>query len=349
MSEVRGLTTIKYVKQGDTLTCGLRSTLPLKQFITNDCRTVSPSFVANSPCIYPVVKSALTNSRVQPNATGYKWLYNNLELTFDANGLSTAVGSIAAGTFKSEWKSVDGDFAVPTLSIKKNLASASNINADVIEFQGVANTGFAANVSASIEISIEQTDGEAVVGYISVNNGGVIDDNTSALVATAHLLIGGVAPSSGVTYAWYKMVVTNGVDSWVSQNHTSQSINIGASAINSNELYKCVMTYSGKTTEAVLEVADETDALIIYPNPTDGNSNTVAEELSSSQTSIIYVPKVYKRSTSTEVSGCAFSYSLTNSSGTVIASAASGSSFTVTRTHAVAAGGDLTLIITATL
>lgn len=348
MSEVRGLTTIKYVKQGDTLTCGLRSTLPLKQFITNDCRTVSPQFTTASPCIYPVIKSALSNSRVQPNAAGYKWLYNNVEITFDATGLSTAIGSIAAGTFKKEWKSIDGDFAVPTLTILKNLASSTNIDSDVIEFQGVANTGFSANVSASIEVSIEQTDGEAVVGYISVNNGGVVDDNTSLLTATAHLLIGGSAPTTGITYAWYKMVVAGGADTWVAQNNSSASLTLGASAINSNELYKCVLTYAGKTTEAVLEVADETDALIIYPNPTDGNGNVVPEELSSSQTSIVYVPKVYKRGTTIEENGFSFAYLLTNASGTTIASANSGSSFTVTQTHAVTANGDLTLIISAT-
>lgn len=49
MSNVSGLTTIKYVKQGDTLSCALRSTFPLKQFITNGTNAITPSFATNQP------------------------------------------------------------------------------------------------------------------------------------------------------------------------------------------------------------------------------------------------------------------------------------------------------------
>ena len=59
MSDVNGQSTIKYVKQGDSLTCGLRSTFPLKQFVSNGNNQVAPSFVTNKPCIYPVVRSSL--------------------------------------------------------------------------------------------------------------------------------------------------------------------------------------------------------------------------------------------------------------------------------------------------
>ncbi len=346
MSNVKGQAHIHYVKQGDTLTCDLRSTFPLKQFISNDSGTIAPSFAANKPCIYPVVRSSLTATRVQVETVGYKWRYNTVELKFDNSGLSLAMGAIPAGTFKSEWKTVDG-FGVPTLIVCKELASAGNIDSDTIEFEGVANTGFQTKVSATIEISIEQTDGEAFIAYISVNNGGVIDDTTLTLTAKAHLLVGGTEQSSGVTYAWYKMVVQNGADGWQSINKTASSITINAADISSSELYKCTITSSGKTADAVIEVADETDVLIIYPNPTDGSGHSVAEELSSVQTCIVYAPKVYKRATSEEVSGYRFNYLLTNSSGDEMASQDGGATFTVTVSHAQKANGDLTLIISA--
>lgn len=346
MSEVKGQTTIKYVRQGDSLTCTLRSTFPLKQFITNGNNIVSPSFATNKPCIYPVVRSSLKAARVEPAASGVVWSYNSQEISFDASGLNTAMGNIAAGTFKSETKTVDG-FTVPTLTILKEIASDGNIDSDTIEFKGTVNTGFTSVVSASIEISIEQTDGESCMGYITINNGGVIDDTTSQLKATAHFLLGGVEKTSGVTYKWYKMKVVNGADGWVATGSTSSSITITASDINSSELYKCEMTYNGKSSASVMEVCDETDILIIYPNPTDSAGSSVPEELSSAQTSIVYRPKVYKRSTGTEVSGFTFNYLLTDAAGDTIASQDGGSSFTVTLAHAVKAGGDITLIISA--
>lgn len=346
MSNVSGLTTIKYVKQGDTLSCGLRSTFPLKQFITNGTYVVTPSFATNRPCIYPVIRSSLTATRIAPRAAGVYWSYNGNVISFDANGLSAAMGALAAGTFKSEWKTIDG-FTVPTLTIMRDLASSANIDADTILFQATVNTGFQTQVSASIEVGIEQTDGESFIPYITVNNGGVIDDNVSTLTATAHLLVGGSEQNANVTYRWYKMVVANGVDGWVAINKTSQTITLAASDINSSDLFKCEVSFSGKTADAVLEVADETDALIIFPNPTDGHGNAVPEELSADgQTQIVYAPEVRKRETQAVQSGYTLNYLLTNSSGDEIHSQDGGNTFTVTLGHAQTAKGDLTLIIT---
>ena len=345
MSVVKGQTTIKYVKQGDCLTCSLRSTFPLKQYITNGNGIISPSFKSNKPCIYPVIRSSLKATRVSPLTSDYHWYYNGAEIVF-VDGLSNALGSIASGTFKSEWKTIDG-FSVPTLTILKELASPSNIDADTIEFKCIVNTGFSTMVSASTEVSIEQTDGEAVLAYISINNGGVIDDGTSSLTATAHLLVGGTEKTTGVTYAWYKMVVTAGADGWESLNSNTPSINVAAADVNSSELYKCVVTFGEKSASAVIEVVDETDALIIYPNPTNGSGASIPEELSSVQTSIIYRPKVMKRATEQEVSGYSFYYQLTNSAGDTIKEQDGGSTFTVTLADAVEAGGDMTLIIAA--
>lgn len=346
MSNVSGITTIKYVRQGDTLSCGLRSTFPLKQFVTGGNGIVSPSFAANKPCVYPVIRSSLTATRISPLTEGVSWYYNGTKITFGTDGLSAAMGDLAAGTFKSETKSVDG-VTVPTLTILKDIASSSNIDPDTILFQATVNTGFKTGVSASIEIAIEQTNGEAFLPYITVNNGGIIDDQVSSLTAKAHLLIGGTEKTDGVSYEWFKMKVTDGLDGWISTGAKAQTLTIAESDISSSELYKCVITYGDKTAEAVLEVSDETDVLIIYPNPTDGSGNTVPEELSESQPSIVYAPEIRKRSDQSVQSGFTKYYLLTNSSGDTISSQDGGDTFTVTLDNAKTAGGDLTLIITA--
>lgn len=341
MSTVKGSTTITFVKQGDTINTSLRSTMPLEQFLKKGTTVAMPDWTvpANQPCIYPVVKSSLTDSRVAPDAGSEVWTYNGTTITFDANGLSLVLGSIAAGTFKKERKAVDGNTIVPTLTILKNLVSESNINADVIGFSATCNTGFSSAISASIDIRIEQVDGDPYRGYISVNDGGVIDDDTSSLTLTAHLMKGGQAASETVTYKWYK---ASG-NSWSLLANTTQAITISGNDIANNELYKVeLLVSSSVVAQAVLAVSDERDILIIVPNP-DGT-----EELSSSRTAITYYPYVCKRGddSQTAVTGYSFTYFLTNSAYSEIASG-SGASFAVTYAHGVAAGGNLSLIITA--
>lgn len=345
MSVVRGQTTIQYVRQGDTLNCSLRSTFPLKQFVTSVNGLVTPSFQDNTPCIYPVIRSSLRAQRVSAITSDVHWYYNGAEITFAQDGLSTGPAGVTAGTFKSELKTVDG-FQVPTLTILQNLASPQNIDSDIIEFRSTVNTGFVTVVSASIEVSIEQTEGEAYVPYITIGNGGTIDSEHTSLQATAHLLVGGTEKlaADGVTFAWYKMRVAAGTDGWVAINGaTSPALTIGAADINSEELYKCVMTYSGRMAEAVVEVVDETDPMVMYLNPVDASNQPVPEFVSTIQQAIYYKPKVLKRSAETEVSGYVFDFLLTDAAGNEAASQDGASQFTVTLAHAVAVQGNLTL------
>lgn len=348
MSTVKGTTTIKYVRQGDTVSCQLRSTLPLKQFVANGTGLVTPDFTSSSPCIYPVIRSSLMAARVQPLQTGVVWKFEGVELSFGADGLNVANGAIAAGSFKSEWKTVDGDFSVPTLTILKDIASSSVVTSKTIEFICNVNTGFAAQVSSCIEVSIEQTDGDAYIGYISVNDGGVIDDNTPQLTLTANLMVAGSLQSSGVTYQWKKLVVQNGADTWQAlSGKTNKTLSpITAADIDNHEIYKCEMSCGGRTVDAVIEVSDETDPRVVVPNPTNGTTS-VPEELSTAQQSIIYQPFVVKRGTETHVSGFRFWFTLTDNNGNIIAEADNALQFTVTLAHAQSAGGNLSLLITA--
>jgi len=340
MSTVKGSATITFVKQGDTINTSLRSTMPLEQYLKKGTAVVTPDWTqpANQPTIYPVVRSSLTDSRISPEAGSEVWKYNGTVIPFSGN-LSTVMGSIAAGTFKKESKKVDGDTLVPTLTICKNLASAGNINADVIEFSAIVDTGFRSAVSASIDIRIEEVEGDPYIGYISVNDGGVIDSNTASLTLTASLTRGGQDVSTGVTYKWYK---ANG-NTWTNINKTTKAITITATDIDTQELYKCEFFISGSTVgSATIPVYDESDPLVVVPNP-DG-----IEEISSANKSVTYYPRVCKRgdTSMTPVTGFTFSYLLTNSKYQQIASGA-GTNFAITYAHGIAANGNMTLIITA--
>lgn len=341
MSTVKGTTSITFVKQGDTINTSLRSTLPLEQYIKKGTSTVMPDWTqsANRPCIYPVVKSSLSDARVAPDAGSEAWTYNGTTISFDANGLSLLLGSLEAGTFKKESKAVDGDTIVPTLTISKNLVSTANINADVIGFSATVNTGFTSAVAATIDVRLEEVEGDPYRGYISVNDGGVIDDDTSSLTLIATLLKGGQASVESITYRWYKAAA----NLWTLLANSTQSIAITGSDIDNQELYKVEFLVNATVVaQAVIQVSDERDLLIIVPNP-DGS-----EELSTARKTINYYPYVCKRGddSHTAITGYSFTYTLTNSAYTVIASG-SGSSFAVTYAHGIAAGGNMTLAINA--
>jgi hypothetical protein len=267
------------------------------------------------------------------------WKYNGTTITFTGD-LSNAMGGIAAGTFQKGRSAVDGDVQVPTLTVCKNLASSGNINADVIEFSAVVNTGFDTAVAASIDIRIEEIEGDPFVSYISVNDGGVIDDNTASLTLTGILNKGGNEQSSGVTYTWYKASGS----AWTNINKSSKSITLTKADIDTQELYRVDFTVqSSVVATAAISVYDESDPLVVVPNP-DG-----AEEVSSGSPVINYHPVVCKQgdTSQTPVSGYTFTYLLTNSKYQTIASG-TGTSFAVTYDHGIAAGGNMTLIITAT-
>jgi hypothetical protein len=341
MSNVKGSTVISFIRQGDTVSTSLRSTKPLEQYLRRGTTTVVPDWTvaANRPTIYPVVRSALGNSRISPLVDSEVWKYNGTTITFTGD-LSTAMGSIAAGTFQKGRSAVDGDVQVPTLTICKNLASSGNINADVIEFSAVVNTGFDTAVAASIDIRIEEIEGDPFVSYIAVNDGGVIDENTASLTLTAILNKGGTEQTSGITYAWYKASGS----AWTNINRTTKAITLTKADIDTQELYRVDFTVSGSVVAtAAIAVYDESDPLVVVPNPDK------SEEVSSGSPAINYSPVVCKQGDTamTPITGYTFTYLLTNSAYQQIATG-TGASFAVTYAHGVSAGGNMTLIITAT-
>jgi hypothetical protein len=93
---------------------------------------------------------------------------------------------------------------------------------------------------------------------------------------------------------------------------------------------------------AAISVYDESDPLVVVPNPDR------AEEVSSGSPVINYAPVVCKQGDTAmaPIAGYTFSYLLTNSAYQQIASG-TGTSFAVTFAHGVAAGENMTLIITA--
>ncbi|MDR0939904.1 MAG: hypothetical protein LBN29_11265 [Mediterranea sp.] len=340
MSEVKGSTTITFVRQGDSLQTGLRATLPLAQYLKRGTAAVQPDWTVadNQPVIYPVTRSSLTDTRVPPDIDSDTWRLGGLDIPFAADGLSEAFGAVPAGTFRRGRMAIDGDVAVPTLTILRNLATPGGSNAR-LDFAATASTGFTAGIAASIDIRLEEVEGDPYVGYVSVNDGGVIDADTDELRLRANLLRGGAPATGNVGYRWLK----NRAGEWGDTGRTAREIVITADDIDNQELYMAEMYVGGSVVAtATMTVHDERDPLIIVPNP-DGE-----EQLTSTRRQIVYAPKVVRRGDTglSALPGYGFAYRLTNSRFDTIAKG-EGDTFVVTYGHGQSAGGNLTLNIDA--
>ena len=127
MSVVSGLISFTRVLDGDLITSHLYSTKLLIQRLKEGVDIPLPDWTitSNQPTIYPRVLSQNTGKRVSIMTGSEKWLYNGIEIDFEAD---------------SRFKKIiydDGGVVVPGLEIVQNLASVDNLDTDVITFSAL--------------------------------------------------------------------------------------------------------------------------------------------------------------------------------------------------------------------
>ncbi len=330
MSSVQGSAFLYGIMDGDVITGALRSTKALVQYIRKDTNSYIPNFTqaANQPTIYPHLESQVEQRRLAPVAGTEKWYYNNdsTAITFGSDNISTAP-SAAAGKFKKTTFN-NGDFVVPALQVIGNLASPSNTDSDTISLTcDVESGGHVQTVRSSIFVRVEEVEGDPYIAFIDATDGGVIDSNTPTVTLTATLLKAGGEVTSGLTYKWFK----SSGSTWAQIPGTAKTLTLGADSIDSRALIKCEITHSGITTNAVIEVSDETDPSVMVFDA-DGSTTLTSKEPTNKVT---ITPKVVKRGTGaidTRFNGKPYSFLFLNAKGQAISlkTAPTNSSFTVT-------------------
>ncbi|MBS5299407.1 MAG: hypothetical protein KHY47_14670 [Prevotella sp.] len=159
-----------------------------------------------------------------------------------------------------------------------------------------------------------------------------ITEKGGSCTVKAEVTEGTSVTSSGYTFKWYLPDSTN---AWVlKQDSDSPTFTINETDVDSSILVMCEAYKAGSfyasDTQTVNDVSDE---YIIFPNPTDGNGNAVAENfIQNSGGSIVYVPYMRKRGSNTNIEDVTFSMALYSNSGIPISGAptVSDNKFTVT-------------------
>ena len=165
---------VRRIIDGDTLSLYFTlSGVPLFQGINPDTNAVTPTWsdeVGKYPIITPHVGSARKNT---VDLTSHRWFYNGTEITFAAGTTGWSTSTNFNGRFKLNRD--DG-----SLGIIGNLASATNQDADVVTYRGVASVGSATyEMERSQDILIALLGGSAYFGGIEASSTmlGAFDQN----------------------------------------------------------------------------------------------------------------------------------------------------------------------------
>ncbi len=261
------------------------------------------------------------------------WIVAGVTLAFNASHVSTTVLGGAAGHF-TEGSDSNGN---PTLTVNKNLINVNDGNSFTIVCKvdvSISNTNVKLQAMYPVYIAEGVTDSKRMnIIATSTKNLFTITEKGGTCTVKAQVTDGSTVTSTGYTFKWYLPDATSG--EWVlKQDSTSATFTINETDVDSSIIVKCEawneVGFFASDTQTINDVSDE---YIIYPNPTDGNDNPVAENfIQNSGGKIVYKPYMRKRGSTANETGVTFSMSLYSNAGVPINSAItkSGNTFTIT-------------------
>ena len=214
MSTITNKFFVQFLEDGSTLHGQLLATItPTQsykdgQFIPNWSTTA-----AARPLIYLSLQNGSTDT--EPDSD-YVWKYNGTIITFSSTKTSVTIGEeifygyassdgkfFKTGTNSTNLKPLDG---MPALGIIGNLASSSNVDIDVIRFEG--SKTFATNpvkFSCSLNVTITQWTAGGYLGVLIFENGNVITRDLLTINCEAKLYNdNGPIYATNYTCKWYR-------------------------------------------------------------------------------------------------------------------------------------------------
>ncbi len=260
------------------------------------------------------------------------WIVAGVTLTFNASHVSTNLLGGVAGHFTEG----SDDSGNPTLTVNKNLVNVNGGDSFTINCKvatSIGNTNMTLQAMYPVYIAKGVIDSKRVnIIATSTKNLFTITEKGGTCTVKAQVTDGNMVTSTGYTFKWYLPDASGG---WVlKQNSTSATFTINETDVDSSIIVKCEAwkadAFFASDTQTINDVSDE---YILYPNPTDGKDNPVAENfIQNSGGKIVYKPYMRKRGSTANETGVAFSMSLYSNAGLPINSAITkeGNTFTIT-------------------
>lgn len=194
---VRGSTTVKRLRQGDTLTSMLMSTRSLVQYVNKVNNSVNPDWTTpgpSQPIVYPSIRSNLSTMFITgSNIINPKWFYDGVEIKADNTNFNLEPEHVALGG------------TVPGLKIIKNIMQGTTTAKTIRLECEVISGGAVTPVIATIDVQRQEISETTYVGEISAKNGGSITEENDTEILTGILMKGGqIVPTYEVE--WWRIV-----------------------------------------------------------------------------------------------------------------------------------------------
>ena len=305
---------------------------------------ITPDFATLLPILsYIITSSRVAEGLVKPNLV--KWFFNDTELTFGSNNVSTNVFNGETGHFKFLPYQV-GSRNYYALQILKNLVKAAGAAPCTIKAEATVAVG---NTSDKIQCvkGIPITEGTSNAIRVTIQAGDnkyfTLQTNNDSCILQAIARIGSDEISSGLTYKWYSLV--NGLWSAIS-GQTAKALTVTNAMVDSVSQFKVDVMQNGTLIGSdVQTVTDASDPLDIIPNP-NPEDETIEE---GSDGSVTYTPMLVKRGQTTKFKDMTFYFTFMDAAGVILNPGTSGTasaSGTVTEDMCQQAGGNVAYVIT---
>lgn len=336
--------TIKFISKAGTYTAVIMSPsgdlYQDYEGTSSDVTAIYPNFGTMQPVLYFVC----TSSRVAEGVAdpdGMEYYFNGQKIEF-RGGISTGV---FAGYFKQVAPS--GDQLYYGLQILKDIVQLAGFAPAVIKMVATISYGTQSDqIQASYTIPIQQATGSSyrITIVAGDTKNFVITTKGGSCVLKAMAYQSGKALSKDLTYVWEKMGAT-GWETLV--GNTAQTLTVSGTDINTYGEYRVHVSRAGAEIgtdiQGVMDASDPYD-IDPHPNPAD---EAITEDTSGNG-QVTYTPVVVTRGTSTKALDTQFYFVLKDAAGVYLNSdrTTPKTSQTVTRTHCVQAGGDVSVTIT---
>lgn len=344
MSTASTSRTIKFISKAGTYTAIIMSPSgDLYQEYTGpttDVTAVYPNFATLLPILYFICTSSrVAEGVVTPDSI--KFYYNGVELSFTDN--------LSTGTYAGYFEKIVPAGSQPYygLKIKQNIAALAGYAPVTIKMEATVSYGTQSDsIQASYTIPIQQATGTSYRITIASpdSKNFVINSKNGSCQLKAYAYQSGEVITQNLTYVWEKM----GASGWETiAGQTAQILTVNAADINTYGEYRVTVSRSGSVIGGDIQsVMDTSDPYDIDPHPSP-EDETITEDTDGNG-SVTYTPVVVTRGTGVQALTTQFYFVLKDAAGVYLNNdrTTAKASQTVTRSHCVQAGGDVSVVIT---
>lgn len=347
MSSATATRTIKFISKVGTysaiIMCPYGDLYQEWEGSIEDAPYLYPDFANTKPILYFMCTSSrVAEGVVTPDGVDY--YFNGTKITFS--------GDTSTGTFAGLFKKVTpaGDNLYYGLQILGNIAAASGYAPATIKMIAHISYGTQSDdIQADYTIPIQQATGSSYRVTIAAGdtNNFVIVEKGGSCILKAMAYQSGAAITKNLTYQWEKMDASG----WVTINgQTAQTLTVNDSDINTYGEYRVTVfrdgSEIGKDIQGVMDASDPYD-IDPHPSPED---ESISEDTSGNG-QVTYTPVVVKRGSNIKALNTLFYFVVKDAAGVYLDSPldriSAKASCTVTREQCIAAGGDVSITITA--